>query len=47
MHRMLALDTFAESSEHQDNKRVVIPLFFGLPGLGKTTFWHELKKIRQ
>ena len=28
-------------------KTIVIPLFFGLPGLGKTTFYKELKKIRQ
>jgi len=28
-------------------KTIVIPLFFGLPGLGKTTFFQELKKIRK
>ena len=28
-------------------KNLLIPLFFGLPGLGKTTFWLELKKIRK
>ena len=27
-------------------KTVLVTLFFGLPGLGKTTFWHELKKLR-
>ena len=29
------------------SKHILFPLFFGLPGLGKTTFWLELKKLRQ
>jgi len=26
---------------------LLVSLFFGLPGLGKTTLWHELKKLRK
>ena len=36
-----------QKKEQPISKTIVVPLFFGLPGLGKTTFWHELKKIRQ
>jgi broad-specificity NMP kinase len=28
-------------------KIIAVVLFFGLPGIGKTTFWHELKKLRK
>ena len=38
-----------KASEHKAplKNRVLIPLFFGLPGLGKTTFWEQLKKIEE
>jgi|ETNmetMinimDraft_14_1059893.scaffolds.fasta_scaffold73990_1 hypothetical protein len=36
-----------QKKEYDMPKTIVVPLFFGLPGLGKTTFYNELKKIRE
>ena len=36
-----------EEQKTSGQKTCIIPLFFGLPGLGKTTFWEELKQLEK
>ena len=35
------------SIDERYDKTIIVTLFFGLPGLGKTTLWHEIKKMNQ
>ena len=56
--RPLSFDDFTGQDQAIDNLKIFVEaanqreealdhtLFHGPPGLGKTTFWHELKKIR-